>query len=159
VDTDTNGPDADPIHWEAVPAPLVSPDWFDAQVDPDPSPASPITFDLSGLPAGARAAYGWPIGGVTGDNSGFIRISELSAFGENGGTIQIPVPTLSVARKAADSLVISWPVTASNFVLKSTDRITSSTWAAVSEPTVVVGENVTVTIVSSSGTRFFRLEK
>ncbi len=159
VDTTTNGPEADPIDWQQVAAPLVSPDLFDANVDPNPSPASPIIFDLSGLPLSARAGYGWAIGGVSGDNSGFIRISELRGYGQSGGEIIVSPPLMSVARQSADTFVISWPASASGFVPESTASLNSGSWSAVTNPPVVVGTNLTVTLGSTNGTRFYRLKK
>jgi hypothetical protein len=158
-DSDIAGPETDPAHWQEVAAPLASPNVFDGNVDPNPSPASPIVFDLSSLSSGQRAGYGWAVGGVRGDNSGFIRLTELRAYGQSGGEIVEAAPTLGVARRSPASLVVSWPATATDFVLKSTPSLTSPTWTAVSEPKVVDGSNVTVTIQPSSGNQFYRLER
>jgi len=158
VDTDITGPEMDPTNWEQVGAQLISPNLFDANIDPNPSPASPIVFDLSGLSASLRAGYGWAVGGVPGDDSGFIRLSELRAYGQSGGVVE-SAPTLNVATSSANSIVISWPAAATDFVLKSTPSLTSPNWSPVNDPKVVVGNNFTVTVMSSSGTRFYRLEK
>jgi hypothetical protein len=158
VDTDVTGPETDSANWTEVAAPLVSPNLFDGNVDANPSPASPIIFDLTALSPGARAGYGWAIGGVRGDNSGFIRVSELRAYGQSGGDIEV-TPAMSVARTTVNTIMISWPATASDFVLKTTTSLGSPTWSPVTEPTAVTGANVTVTVDTSSGTRFYRLER
>ncbi len=157
VDTDTNGPESQVTNWVQVTAPLVSPDLFDANVDPNPSPASPIIFDLSTLSPAVRAGYGWAIGGVSGDNSGFIRISELRGYGQSGGIIQPPV--VQVRRPSADTISISWPISAAGFVLQSTPSLNPPTWSTVTDPQVVAGTNVTVTVGSSNGTWFYRLQQ
>lgn len=159
VDTGTNGPEADPVNWQQVAAPLVSPDLFNANVDDNPSPASPIIFDLSTLPLSARAAYGWAIGGVSGDNSGFIRISEARGYGQSGGVIPEASPLMNVTRQSADTFVISWPLTAANYVPESNTSLDPASWAAVTETPVVVGTNNTLTLSSTNGTRFYRLRK
>ena len=159
VDTDTNGPDADALNWQQVTAPLVSPVLFDANVDPNPSPASPIIFDLSTLPLSTRAAYGWAVGGVSGDNSGFIRISELRAYGQSGGVIVESLPSISVTRESADTFVISWPLTATNFVPESTTSLDAAAWSPVTEPPVVVDTNFSLTLGSTNVAQFYRLRR
>ncbi len=155
VDTDQEGPETDPTNWVQVQAELASPNLFDANVDPNPSPASPSIFDLSALSPTVRSAYGWAIGGVSGDNSGFIRISELRGYGQNGGVL--PPPGISVARNANGNVVIAWPSASTGFVLQSTPSLSPATWSAVTDPQVVDGANLTVTVGSSNATRFFRL--
>jgi hypothetical protein len=159
VDMGTNGPESDPINWQQVAAPLVSPDLFDANVDLNPSPASPIIFDLSALPLSSRAAYGWAVGGVSGDNSGFIRISEVRGYGESGGVILESPPLMSVASQSANTVVISWPLAAANFAPESAASLDPSSWSALTIPPVVVGTNYTLTLPSTNGTRFYRLKK
>lgn len=65
-------------HWvEVTGATLIAPGTFAADKTGDIE-NSPITFDLSGLPLGGRAAYGFAVGGVAGDgSSSFISVSEL----------------------------------------------------------------------------------
>ncbi len=156
VDTDIAGPETDSTNWvEVSAAQLVSPNLFDAIVDPNPSPASPIVFDLSALPDTARSAYGWAIGGVSGDNSGFIRISELRAYGLS---LTEP-PKMIVSRTSGNGLVISWPTAATGFVLKSTTSLNPANWSLVSEPQVVQGDTVTVTVLSTNQACFYRLEQ
>jgi hypothetical protein len=90
-DTDLTRPEAHPS-WVQVPAQLVSGSRFNSAGDPNPSPNTPIVFDLSKLSAADRTAYGWAVGGVPGDNTvRFLSISELTAFGFATGTNSLSI--------------------------------------------------------------------
>lgn len=90
VDTNSDRPEEEASHWEAVPAPIISGSKFDSAGDGNPSPNTPIVFDLSGLSSPQRTGYGWAVGGVSADNSStFISIAELSAFGVPGANAAI----------------------------------------------------------------------
>jgi Concanavalin A-like lectin/glucanases superfamily/PA14 domain/Bacterial lectin/Bacterial Ig-like domain len=83
VDSNTTRPEADTNDWIQVPANLISGSQFPASgVDPNPSPNTPIVFDLSTLPANQRTGYGWAVGGVKGAGAnGFLSFSEMRAYG------------------------------------------------------------------------------
>ncbi len=90
-DTDTTRPETHPS-WVLVPAQLVSGSRFNTAGDVNPSPNTPIVFDLSKLSAEDRTAYGWAVGGVSGDNTvRFLSISELTAFGFVTGTNRLTI--------------------------------------------------------------------
>lgn len=88
VDTDGFGaPEQVTNLWEEVAAPIVSGSLFDPAGDANPSPNTPIVFNLSGLAPAQRTGYGWAVGGVAGDGSAtFLSISEMSAYGIQGAT-------------------------------------------------------------------------
>ncbi|MDB6122655.1 MAG: Legume lectin beta domain protein [Pedosphaera sp.] len=83
VDSNTTRPEADTNDWIKVPANLISGSQFPATgVDPNPSPNTPIVFDLSSLPVNQRTGYGWAVGGVRGAGAnGFLSFSEMRAYG------------------------------------------------------------------------------
>ncbi len=55
-------------------------------------------------------------------------------------------------------VVVSWPATATNFVLQSTTNLAATNWLVVTNPAPVVVNNTnTVTYTNDSLTRFFRL--
>jgi hypothetical protein len=83
VDSNTTRPEADTNDWVLVPANLISGSQFPATgVDGNPSPNTPIVFDLSGLSASQRTGYGWAVGGVKGDGAnGFLSFTEMRAYG------------------------------------------------------------------------------
>jgi len=70
-----------------------------------------------------------------------------------------PLPKLSVSL-VGKNVVVSWPASASNFVLESASTLSPPNWAPdTSSAVVVVGDQATVTIVAASGTKFYRLRK
>lgn len=84
IDTASTRPETNP-NWVRVNAQLISGSVFDAAGDPNPSPNTPIVFDLSGLPASQRQCFGWAVGGALGDGANqFISISELRGYGVQG---------------------------------------------------------------------------
>jgi hypothetical protein len=68
-------------------------------------------------------------------------------------------PALRIVRSGRD-VVLSWPISAGDFVLEWSPSLSGATWATVSEPVVVDGGNKTVTIdTSTSDTAFYRLTR
>jgi formylglycine-generating enzyme required for sulfatase activity len=66
-------------------------------------------------------------------------------------------PLLSIA-PAGNRSVISWPVSATNYVLQSTTNLASHNWVTVSNAMPVTTSNkVTVTVSNTSFAKFFRL--
>jgi hypothetical protein len=86
IDTASIRPEVASNYWVQVPATLASASTFPgAGVDPNPSPNTPILFDLSALPANQRTGYGWAVGGVKGAGAvDFISITEVRAYGFQG---------------------------------------------------------------------------
>jgi hypothetical protein len=67
-------------------------------------------------------------------------------------------PALTVAR-SANSIVISYPAAASDFVLESTGSLSAPAWSKVTTPPAVVGTQATVTVQASGTATFYRLRK
>lgn len=81
VDSGSVRPDLN-TNWVKVSAQMVSGGQFQAAGDPNPSLNTPIVFDLTGVPAAQRAAYGWAVGGVSGNGSWhFLSFTELRGYG------------------------------------------------------------------------------
>jgi hypothetical protein len=71
-------------------------------------------------------------------------------------------PTLDIARnESADSLTISWPSTASGFVLETTSSLsaTPNSWSEVTTPYQTNTTHYFVTVSAPTGTKFYRLHK
>ncbi|MEO7300554.1 MAG: hypothetical protein ABI042_18470, partial [Verrucomicrobiota bacterium] len=74
-------------------------------------------------------------------------------------TATLPPLRLGIARTNGN-VTLSWPVGAAGFVLQMTDQLTTSVnWTAVTNTALVVGEQKTVTLQPTSGTRFYQLRK
>ena len=67
------------------------------------------------------------------------------------------VPSLTIARQGAD-VTLSWPASASGYVLTSTPSLVGGVWSSVAQAAVQVGERLEVT-VPISGNSYFRLER
>jgi uncharacterized repeat protein (TIGR01451 family) len=72
----------------------------------------------------------------------------------------VETPVIQFEQITANKLVISWPVAADSFVLEVTDRLVPPiNWTDDRSVGVIVGDRVTVTIKTSSDSRFYRLRK
>lgn len=72
----------------------------------------------------------------------------------------VPPPELRVTKVASQRITLSWPVTATGYVLESAPSVFSGTaWAAAPESVQVVGNEFVVTVDASTVQRFFRLRK
>jgi hypothetical protein len=70
-------------------------------------------------------------------------------------------PSLSISRTATNTIVVSWPASATGWVLESTNHITvaSPPWPQVQPPYPSIGTNLFVTFTNNpaAGNQFFRL--
>jgi large repetitive protein len=64
---------------------------------------------------------------------------------------------ISAERIPPSSVRISWPATATNFVLQSTESLSPPQWATVTAVPVVIGDRRTVTAPAATGRRYYRL--
>ena len=69
-----------------------------------------------------------------------------------------PRPKLAVSRAGRNAL-LSWPASTSGFVLETASILSPPSWTLVTTPTVVVGDQNSVTVDATSGTKFYRLKK
>ncbi|MCW5557482.1 MAG: hypothetical protein KIT22_06600 [Verrucomicrobiae bacterium] len=68
--------------------------------------------------------------------------------------------TLGISQTSPDSLVISWPQSAADYVLKSSNTLgTTANWQTVNATPTVVNGNYQVTVPTSKVTEFFILQK
>jgi len=67
-------------------------------------------------------------------------------------------PSMSIARSNA-FVILSWPVTVLNFQLQeSTDLSLPNSWSSVAQSAATNGNQVTVTVPTTTGRKFFRLQ-
>lgn len=67
-------------------------------------------------------------------------------------------PALSVRAFDNQSVRLAWPKTATNFLLEATDQLGSPRiWQSVTNPPVLGGEEISVTLAAGGVARFFRL--
>jgi hypothetical protein len=92
-----------------------------------------------------NAAEGW-----TG-----LRVDDLRAGGERTSAQDW---ALAIAR-SGDRIVLSWPTSATGFLVFATDSLSAPNWLLVAEPVVISGDRHTVNLPLGAGPRFFRLQK
>jgi hypothetical protein len=137
VDTGSTRPDLN-TNWTKVNAQFISGGQFQSTGDANPSPNTPIVFDLTGLPASQRTAYGWAVGGVNGNGFWhFLSFTELRAYGASQGvpsTVFVRPPT-SVAVVAGQPVKFSAVVES---VLPLTVQWQKSLGAGIPNPSLSV---------------------
>lgn len=70
-----------------------------------------------------------------------------------------PAPSLTIARNAPDSVVISWPTPGTGWFLEQNPDLTPGNWSVVAGAPVEVGGNSQVTISPLETTGYYRLRK
>jgi hypothetical protein len=73
-------------------------------------------------------------------------------------TVVVSQPPLLVFRQGND-LVLSWPSTASGFVIEATDSLSPPNWTAVTNSQTQSGGQVTITIDPGGLSKFYRLRR
>jgi hypothetical protein len=71
--------------------------------------------------------------------------------------ISIPAPELTI-RKTGANVTISWPATATGFLLETTAGLSSANWSKAGDPTVQ-GDKYVFTTQATDAARFYRLKK
>jgi hypothetical protein len=66
-------------------------------------------------------------------------------------------PTLTVVRSGSQA-IISWPATATGYVLQQSPTLMANSWSASSATMTTNGGIISVTVPATSGYEFFRLE-
>ena len=66
-------------------------------------------------------------------------------------------PKLTISSAGAN-VVVSWPASASCFILESTTSLSPASWTAVQTPAALVGTRYNLT-VTPTGTKFYRLRQ
>ena len=67
-------------------------------------------------------------------------------------------PPLVVRLSAPNEVEITWPATGSTFVLEVSEDLSAGSWSPVTEPRVVTNLTTTVSLLTPSGHRFYRLK-
>jgi hypothetical protein len=105
---------------------------------------------LTSLLGGTDLAYV----GFSGGDGGAVSIQTISNFAFNS---VIPPVSLSVSSVSANSFVLSWPATGTDYYQLQTATSLTGPWSAGPTPTTVGGVNK-VTILTNSGShQFYRL--
>ena len=104
-------------------------------------------LNVAGAVGGHTAYIGFS--GGTGASASQQQISNFSFMG---------MPTLSVQLTSANSVVLSWPITATGFQLKQKADLNTTAWTGVTNAVNVVDGQNQVTISSPVGWQCYRLE-
>lgn len=91
-------------------------------------------------------------GSDTGQLAGGWRITFQTA------TPPPPAPPVRTVR-SGNNLTLSWPVASAGFILESSPSLSPPNWQPVLTPPANDGVNYSVTVVTVSGTGYFRLRK
>jgi sugar lactone lactonase YvrE len=119
-----------------------------------------VVSTVAGLAMDSGAANG------AGDNARFnfpnaIAVDSLgNLYVADGNTtirLGFPPPSLSLSG-SANLLILSWPVTASNYVLEASSALSSdSTWVPLTNSLGTVGDSFVVTNIPTADAEFYRL--
>jgi len=106
---------------------------------------------------GVNARFYWPWGiALDGAQNLFVADSVNHTI-RMGMLLSAPSPTLQIL-PAADQVVLSWPITASNSLLETTRSLgTEATWVALTNGLALLGDSYFLTNAVGSGPAFFRL--
>jgi len=80
--------------------------------------------------------------------------------GSGAGTvfsISLPQPQLTIIRSAAN-VILAWPTNAAGFTLQSTTNLFPTCWSPVAQAAVTNAGQISVTVPTTDGGKFFRLE-
>ncbi len=111
-------------------------------------------FESTATGAGADSYIATTPGNSYG-TSGTVRFDWVNVYGNNlGTTTQVSLSITPVG----NNLQISWPSSATDFVLESTTGFSPANWQLVSQTPTPNGPN-NVVIISPTGNEFFRLRK
>jgi hypothetical protein len=78
---------------------------------------------------------------------------------DSGPSQTLDGPPLKVFLTASNTAVISWPSSATDFVLQQNGNLSSSNWVTVGEVLNVDGTNRFIILNPQPGNRFYRLFK
>jgi hypothetical protein len=85
-------------------------------------------------------------------NDGYIQSRESLV------TLVRPPPSLTIRRTGATAVAVSWPASASNFVLQqNTNSVSSINWSNITSGISNDGTTKTLVVNPATGTRFYRL--
>jgi hypothetical protein len=119
----------------------------------NPAPAMYDFFGLSLAPFGSQGVViGAPIDDAGATDAGSVYLFSVPA--------PPAPPSVAIQRTATNTVVVSWPSTATGFVLQqNTNGLSSVNWSNVTAGVQTVGTNETLTAEPMGGSRFYRLVK
>jgi hypothetical protein len=101
--------------------------------------------------AGQQIELFFGIVGGTSSNA-TVTVSEITFYSA--------VPPSLQAQANSNSLIVTWPLSAANYILETTDNLAlTNSWTTVTNVPVVMTFQNTVTIETSEGSRFYRLRQ
>jgi hypothetical protein len=124
-----------------------------------------LVFSNTAFSSLATASDSFPSGGMTSTLSGnVITLNWAGGALTNGQTLQAvfnmnapAAPPLSIRFAAPNSVVVSWPESATGFRLQQNSSVTSGSWADVTATPVLTNGLKEVTVSPPAGTEFYRL--
>ena len=69
-----------------------------------------------------------------------------------------PMPQAQLAVAGTNTIVLSWPVSTTPFVLQESAELTATNWTTVTNAPSVIGQEDKVVLPRSPGNRFYRLK-
>ena len=104
----------------------------------------------------ARFSRPW---GIALDGAGNLYVADSGSHAIRRGTLpSATIPALGIRLVGNNQAVLSWSVTASNYVLETTDTLGSgASWAALTNGVAVAGDSYVLTNDVGVARRFFRL--
>ena len=127
--------------------------------------AQSYTVDWFKVAGGGTSSNGpYTVSGVIGQhNTGPMSGGNYSLTGNFWAifAVQTPgAPVLAVTLGGSNSVVVSWPLSATNFVLEQNSNLTTATWTTSGYPITTNGDIESITITSPPpGSLFFRLKQ
>ena len=98
-------------------------------------------------------------------NTGFNFLTTLPAYTASvlrakidAQPMPVTAPPISGSMTNANNLVLSWPSTATGFVLQQNGNLNGTNWTIYGGPITTNGDTINVSIPTSSGNNFFRLK-
>jgi hypothetical protein len=92
-------------------------------------------------------------------NGPLLDTDVAASFAAGPNALPVAKPTLSFSRGTGNQLIISWPVAAGTFTLKTSPVLgAGAVWSGAGAPTVVGGNNQ-VTVQTTADAAFYRLEQ
>jgi hypothetical protein len=106
---------------------------------------------------GSSARFHWPWGIVI-DKAGNLFVADSYNHTIRMGTlVSFPLPTLQILL-TANQVILSWPTTASNFVLETSPTIEpAAAWSPLTNGVAISGNSCYLTNAVDAGVAFFRL--
>jgi hypothetical protein len=130
------------------------------------APAQNYTLDWSTIDGGGGTSTGgvFSVTGTIGQpDAGKISGGSYSIDGGFWGLIEaVPVPgapSLTIARTATNSIVISWPSPSDGWSLQQNGSLNATNWSGVLTTPSDDGNTKSVTVAPPVGTCFYRLKK